>query len=142
MFTTLTIKFKDGRQQYQLKRLSVMPSDQQESHLVTRVNADLHDCQTTTVFRAEHNARQDSTLLGELALKVVYGPQESDLARALRHEFDVYDTNLKALQGNVVPCCHGLFEGETASGFVSCLVLDYVGEVSFLLLEELSMEYR
>ena len=135
MFTTLKVQFRD-RFSYRLERHT--DTDQQGECFVARVNAALHESETTSVFRAASTDFPDN----ELVLKIVYDEKDSASAKALRHEFDMYDTKLKALQGEVVPCCHGLFEGQTAYGFVSCLVLDYVGEVSFLLLEELSMEYR
>lgn len=135
MFTTLKVQFRD-RLPYRLERHR--DTTQQGGSFVTRVNSVLHESETTSVFRATSTDFPDN----ELVLKIIYDSRDSASAKALRHEFDMYNTKLKALQGDVVPCCHGLFEGQTASGFVSCLVLDYVGETSFLLLEELSMEYR
>ena len=137
MFTALTIIFRKHEEPYKLKRKGT--AGQQGEQLISRVNAQLHESKTTSVFRATSPAFAKNE---QLVLKVMYGSPDSPAIKAIRHEFNMYDTKLKALQGRVVPRCHGLFEGRISSGFVSCLVLDYVGETQFLLIEELSMDYR
>lgn len=137
MFTTLTISFRNSQKPYELKQQAL--ADQKGKLLAARVNAALHDSDSTSVFRAKSPAFSANE---QLVLKIVYGTRKSSSVKALRHEFDMYSTKLKALQGHVVPRCHGLFEGRTAAGYVACLVLDYVGDSSYLYIKELNMDYR
>lgn len=45
----------------------------------------------------------------------------------LRLEAEIYD-KLEALQGEYIPKCYGLFEGEFKNGYCACLVLSDCGE--------------
>lgn len=59
----------------------------------------------------------------EVALKIVVSCY---FETRMRDEAEKYD-QLRELQGSVVPRMHGLFRGATTDGFVTCLVLDFVG---------------
>lgn len=59
----------------------------------------------------------------EVALKLVVSWY---FETRLRDEAEKYE-QLKELQGTVIPRMHGLFHGLTTDGFVTCLVLDFVG---------------
>ncbi|KAH9916870.1 uncharacterized protein B0H18DRAFT_1137879 [Fomitopsis serialis] len=57
--------------------------------------------------------------------KVIYGGKRQ--RSALHHEKQVYDA-LEELQGNIIPRCYGLFEGELGGELATCLVLEDFGE--------------
>lgn len=48
------------------------------------------------------------------------------LGHSLAREAENYEL-AKDLQGTVIPRSYGLFHGATPDGFVTCLMLDYVG---------------
>lgn len=75
----------------------------------------------------------------DVVCKVSYG--DIDL---LKHEAEVYTSNLAPLQGIVVPRSVGLFLGEP-KGFgelVACLVLEYCGDSLDDWLGNYSMDFR
>ncbi|KAH9921821.1 uncharacterized protein B0H18DRAFT_1020355 [Fomitopsis serialis] len=57
--------------------------------------------------------------------KVIYGGKRP--RAALHHEKEVYDV-LEELQGDIIPRCYGLFEGELGGELATCLVLEEFGE--------------
>lgn len=58
-----------------------------------------------------------------VALKIV---RTFFLGHSLAREAENYEL-AKDLQGSVIPRSYGLFHGATPDGFVTCLMLDYVG---------------
>lgn len=64
---------------------------------------------------------------GEVVFKIAALQRDRE---ALQVELNFYNNQLKSLQGQCVPHCYGLFEGESIDerqNFV-CLVLEYAGD--------------
>ncbi|KAH9919570.1 uncharacterized protein B0H18DRAFT_1027744 [Fomitopsis serialis] len=57
--------------------------------------------------------------------KVIHGGKRQ--RSTLHHEKQVYAA-LEELQGDIIPRCYGLFEGELGGELATCLVLEYFGE--------------
>lgn len=53
---------------------------------------------------------------------------ESNAAKILKHESDLYATALKQLQGIFIPKAFGFFHGEFSGSPTTCFVTEYIGE--------------
>ncbi|KIM47621.1 hypothetical protein M413DRAFT_205213 [Hebeloma cylindrosporum] len=58
----------------------------------------------------------------DVAVKLAY---DTAGIRLLRHEYEIYSKDLRALQGSVIPICYGLFTGMVNCAHTACLVLEY-----------------
>lgn len=81
---------------------------------------------------------RDKETVRVVALKIVYGNTANSL-RSIEAEYEHYKT-LKALQGDVVPECYGLFQAHNAH--VACLLLEFCGDPIYEEFEDIPMDLR
>ena len=77
------------------------------------------------IMRPSSCDKTDKTSSGmkyDVAFKLAY---DEEGIRRLKHEHEIYNKDLRALQGNVVPTCYGLFTGTLSGTPIACLVLDF-----------------
>lgn len=88
------------------------------------------------VTTGSEDQQQSETL--DVALKIASSWYQGPW---LRNEAEKYE-QMKDLQGTVIPRMHGLFHGATMDGFVTCLVMDYIGPAPEGTLAHAPVDYR
>ncbi|EKM53041.1 uncharacterized protein PHACADRAFT_210780 [Phanerochaete carnosa HHB-10118-sp] len=150
MSSDLTIKFsaipqgegEPGREEFSLHLTRVDKQVRLEGRLQIYNTVGVTASATREYYRGTLAQRSPNDPETDVFIKLAYA-QNLDDAAGLRTEANFYNKQLKALQGDVVPVCYGIYEGEHDDGDpIVCLVLEYMGEPAEDGLGSLDMDVR